>query len=397
MSHTADVPPDVPSALGELLALLHRADAAFDSVAVSYRVWRHEVRAAAAWRSEVERNRRRGASITSYASQDESVRPVETERVLRIWLAGDQAREEHQGDQRDSAYAVRDGDAWWAWDKRNGASSNQGDLTLGRDVGQEVSLMLDPTALLGALRFIPTGRGTVADRETFSADAVPRLTDPQRPPRAFELHQLGSGADRYALEVDAERGVLLQATAVHDGEAFHRITTDWVVFDQPIDPERFVFVAPAGEDVQPARGGHRVRHVALTEVQQLAAFVVLIPQRIPPDWKSRYAFIEASVRPPSAAAVSITYHAEDGHQGVSLTQYAAGDQDGQYALMIEHGGWQTIQRNDITIHVRALGGQAQAQLEHDGTFVSLISDTLTAEELTALAESLKPAPTATSF
>ncbi len=65
--------------------------------------------------------------------------------------------------------------------------------------------------------------------------------------------------------------------------------------------------------------------------------------------------------------------------------------------MIEHGGWQTIQRNDITIHVRALGGQAQAQLEHDGTFVSLISDTLTAEELTALAESLKPAPTATSF
>jgi hypothetical protein len=108
-SHAADVPPDGSSALGELLALLHGADAAFDSVAVSYRIWRHEVRAAAAWRSQVERDQRRGASITSYASRDESHRPVETERELCIWLAGDQVREEHQGDQRDGAYAVRDG------------------------------------------------------------------------------------------------------------------------------------------------------------------------------------------------------------------------------------------------------------------------------------------------
>lgn len=137
--------------------------------------------------------------------------------------------------------------------------------------------MLNPTPLLGALRFTPTGRGSLAGRKTITADAVPRLSDPRHPPRVFELHQLGSGADRYMLQVDAERGVLLEVVATRDGEPFHRITTQRIAFDHPIDPERFRFVPPPGEEVHPAGGPHRLKHVALTEAQHLAPFTVLIP------------------------------------------------------------------------------------------------------------------------
>lgn len=130
--------------------------------------------------------------------------------------------------------------------------------------------------------------------------------------------------------------------------------------------------------------------------QQLAPFTVLIPERLPPDWHSCYAFIEASRRPPSAACVSIDYHADDGHESVSLSEYAAGDQPDQYNLMIKHDEWQTITRNGIDIRVRP-GSQAQAHIERDGTFVFLTSETLTAEQLASLVAGLKPAPTTSSI
>ncbi|MBV9536762.1 MAG: hypothetical protein JO321_15265 [Solirubrobacterales bacterium] len=396
MSESAGLTRGDLSSLGALLALLHRADAAFDSVAATYRFWRHEERASAAWRAQIEEEKLRGAAITSFALHDDSDRPAETEEVLRIWRAGGCVREEREGGPRDGAYAVRDGDAWWAWDNRNGANSNQADLTVGYSVGEEVSLMLDPTPLLGALRFTPTGRGRVAGRETMTADAVPRLRDERRPSPAFELHQLGSGGDRYGLQVDAERGVLLEVVATRDGEPFHRITTERIAFDDPIDPERLRFVPPAGEEVRSAWGQHRLRHVPLTEAQQLAPFTVLVPERIPADWRSRYTFVEPSQRPPHAACVLINYHSDDGHESVSLSEYAAGEQPDQYDLMIKHDEWQTITRNGTDVRARAPGGQAQAYIERDGTFVFVSSDTLTAEQLAGLAAGLKPAPNTSS-
>src|ERR1700759_696830 len=203
--------------LGDLLALLHRADAAYDQVEASYRIWRHEERAAAARAAQVEQEKQRGAAISSYGFMDDSDRPVEVEEVLRVWRAEGRVREEHEGGWRNGAYLVRDGDAWWTWDEGNGAHSNEGNLTLGYSDGEQISLMLDPTPLLGSLRFTPTGRGRVAGRETISADGIPRLSGRRDRPHMFELYALGAGADRYALQVDAERGVLLEAVACRDG------------------------------------------------------------------------------------------------------------------------------------------------------------------------------------
>jgi hypothetical protein len=387
---------DLPS-LGELLALLHRADAAFDTVEASYRIWRHEERASAARLAQVEQEKRRGAAITSFfAYSDESDRPVEVEEVLRVWRAEGRLREEHEGGSRDGAYLVRNGDAWWTWDEHNGAHSNEGDLTSGYSDGEQISLILDPTPLLGTLRFTPTGQGRLVGRKTITADAVPRLSDRRDGRRVFALYALGGGADRYALQVDAERGVLLEAVAFRDGEPFHRITTEQVAFDQPIDPERFRFAAPADEEIRSPLSRHRAQPVPLAEAQQLAPFTVLVPERIPSDWRGSYTFIEPSQRPPLPACVSIHFRSDDGHESVSLSQYAVGDQPDQYNLMLKRDDWQTITRNGADVKVRAPGGQAQAHVERDETFVFLTSETLTAEQLTSIAARLKPAPAAPS-
>jgi hypothetical protein len=52
-------------ALGALLALLRRADSAFDRAQATYRIRRHEERAAAACHAETEEERR-GGSVTFY-------------------------------------------------------------------------------------------------------------------------------------------------------------------------------------------------------------------------------------------------------------------------------------------------------------------------------------------
>ena len=383
--------------LGALLALLHRADAAFDQVEVTYRIWRHTERAAAAWQAEIEDQKRRGAAITSYGYAGDDDTPVETEEVLRIWRAGDRVREEHHGGLRDGAYAVRDGDLWWQWNEHSGAMSNQDDPTVGSGVGEELSLMLDPTPLLGSLRFVPTGGGRVAGRDTITAVAVPRLRDPHRHSQTFELHGFGGGADRYTFEVDAQRGVLLEVTASRDGTPFQRITTEHIAFDHSIADERFTFEPPPGEQIQPTPGHHGLEHLPVPDAQRRAAFTVLIPARIPHDWHCTCAYIEPSVRPPSPAAVSLHYHSDDGHESVSLSEHAAADKPDQYDLMLLHGDWETTTRDGTEVRYRSLGTQAQACVERSQTFVFLMSETLAGDELATLAAGLKPAPSTTSL
>lgn len=136
------------------------------------------------------------------------------------------------------------------WDERNGAHINQDDPSVGSGVGDELQIMRNPTQLLSSPRIEPTGRSEVAGRATISARGIPRPQDARRGPPAFELHELGTGAGRYELEIDSEFGALLAATAVRNEQPFHRITTLAVAFDEPIPNETFRFEPPAGEPIQ---------------------------------------------------------------------------------------------------------------------------------------------------
>ena len=387
--------PDDASAsaggLGALLVLLHGADAPVHTVEVTYRVWRHRERAHAAFMADAEEQKRRGASISTYGRSGAQPEPAEYEETLRIWRAGERARVEHHGGDRDGYYAVTDGPLWWMWDERNGAHSNQDDPTVGGSFGDELQIMLNPVPLLSSLRFQPTGSSEVAGRPTITAHGIPRTQDtPHGPP--FELHELGTGADVYELEVDRQLGALLAVTAIRDQQPFHKITTLAATFDQPIPDETFQFEPPAGEQIQSRWGEERVEHVTLVEAQQQAPFTVLMPDTVPANWQVQCRLIRPTARPPSPMQIGLIYHSTDGHESISLSQFPAGGAN-PYRELGDGGGWETVTRGGIAMKTRpARWGQAQVELERDGTFVHLMSDNLTRDQVLTIAAGLRPAP-----
>ena len=382
--------------LGALLVLLHGADARVDTVEVIYRIWRHRERAHAAFVADAEEQKRRGASITSYGLGRAEPEPAESEETVRIWRAGERVRVEHHGGERDGYYAVTDGPLWWMWDERNGAHSNQDDPGVGSGIGEELQIMLNPVPLLSSLRFQPTGSSEVAGRTALSAIGIPRPQDTRHRP-AFELHELGTGADFYELEVDRQLGVLLAVTAIREKQPFHRITTLAAAFDQPIPDQTFRFELPAGEQIQSRWGEERVEHVTLVEAQQRAPFTVLMPDTIPANWQVQCRLIRPSERPPSPMQIGLIYHSTDGHESISLSQFPAGGSN-PYRELGDGEGWQTVTRGGIEMKARpARWGQAQVELERDGTFVHLMSDNLTRDQVLKIAAGLRPAPSTSSI
>jgi hypothetical protein len=392
-------PPHDPSAggigLGALLALLHGADAPLDTVEVTYRVWRHRGRAAAAFAADAEERKRRGASITSHGRGTAQPESAEVEETVRIWRAGQRVRVEHHGGERDGYYAVTDGPLWWMWDERMGARSNQEDPSVSGGFGDELQIMLNPVPLLSSLRFHLTGTSQVAGVPTITARGTPRPQDP-RHGGAFELHELGTGAEHYELEVDRQRGVLLDVTAIRDRQPFHRITTLAIQVGRPIPDAAFRFEPPAGEEIEPLHDEHRVENVTLTEAQQQAPFTVLMPDTVPASWQVQCRFIRASQRPPSPTQIGLIYCSVDGHESVSLTQAAAGPSN-PYSHLGDDEDWEDVTRDGIAMRTRpARWGQAQVELEHQGTFVHLMSDNLTRDQVLRIAAGLRPAPSTSS-
>jgi hypothetical protein len=384
--------------LGALLALLHGADAPLDTVEVIYRVWRHRERAHAAFLADAEEQKRRGASISFFGSGKAQPEPAEYEETVRIWRAGERVRVEHHGGERDGYYAVADGPLWWMWDERNGAHSNQDDPSVGSGVGEELQIMRNPTPLLSSLRFQPTGSSEVAGRPTIRARGVPRPQDARRGPPALELHELGTGADYYELEIDRQFGVLLAVTAVRGGEPFHRIMTVAAAFDQPIPDDTFRFEPPSGEPIQ-TRTWHEshVEHVTLVEAQQRAPFTVLMPDTVPANWQVQCRLIRPSERPPSPMQIGVIYCSTDGHESISLSEFPAGGSN-PYRELGDGEGWETVTREGIEMRARpATWGQAQVELEREGTFVHLMSDNLTQDQVLTIAAGLRPAPTTSSI
>ena len=390
------VPSDDAVGLGGLLVLLHGADAPVDTVEVTYRLWRDRKRAHAAFMADGEERKRRGASITSYGPGNADPEPVEYQETVRIWRAGERVRVEYHGGDRDGYYAVTDGPLWWVWDERMGARSNHDDPRVGGSFGHELQIMLHPIALLSSLRFNPTGRSSVAGRPTITAQGTPRRQDPAHG-GAFELHELGTGAEYYELEVDQQLGVLLAVSAIRDRQPFHRITTLAIRFGHPIAEETFRFQPPAGEQIEPLYDEHRVQHVTLTEAQQQTPFTVLMPDTVPPSWQVRCRLIKASQRPPSPTQIGLIYSSVDGHESVSLTQTAA-DGSNPYTQTGDAENWENVTRDGLPMRTRpARWGQAQVELERSGTFVHLMSDNLTRDQLLKIAAGLRPAPSTSSI
>jgi hypothetical protein len=383
------------SELARLLELLHGADESWSTLRARYRVVRHRERAQAAFLAAA---RRSGATISTFGrgAAAPAPAPVESEEVVSLWLERPhRARGEHAGGARDGAYGVRDGELWWSWDPRRGATSNSADPTVGSDTGRELELLFAPAPLLGALRFELVGQAALAGREAIVADARPRLEGRQTMPRDIALAQLGRGAERYRLQIDSERGLILACQAIRYEEPFHTIEALELELDLRLPEETFEFVAPEGEEVQPP-GSHRSelrRHCSIAEVQALAPFTVLVPERVPTSWTVHCTYFGGSERPPSGPGVSIHYRSDSGHEDLNISEGLADDFARQRIGTGED--WEEVTAGDRRVRVRGRGEQfpqSQLVLEHRGTHVLMVSNGLSREQLIALARVLEPAP-----
>jgi hypothetical protein len=95
--------------------------------------------------------------------------------------------------------------------------------------------------------------------------------------------------------------------------------------------------------------------------------------------------------------IGLIYNSVDGHESVSLTQTAA-DAGNPYKQIGDGEDWEKVTRGGISMRTRpARWGQAQVELEREGTFVHLMSDNLTRDQLLTIAAGLRPAPSTSSI
>lgn len=103
--------------------------------------------------------------------------------------------------------------------------------------------------------------------------------------------------------------------------------------------------------------------------------------------------MEAAQRPPTPASGLLSYRSDDGHQSISITQLAAADASRHYGGLLDDQNWQQVDSGGTSIRVAPADlPHAQAHLERHGTFVFLVSDTLTRDELVSIAADLRAAP-----
>lgn len=132
--------------------------------------------------------------------------------------------------------AVRDGDAWWRWDRDDGETA--GDLTQGAALPPILDLpLLTPARLLSTMWFEVTGKGTRAGRAVLAASAIPRQTT--------------SGVERYfEFEFDLEHGTPLRTTAFEAGEQINVTEILAVDYAPQITDTTFIFAKPPNNDSQ---------------------------------------------------------------------------------------------------------------------------------------------------
>jgi hypothetical protein len=232
-------------------ALLRDAQGSFQSVQITINVWRDHRREAHARRVDIEAARRRGGSVTSYSPVCDGELSETVESIL-VWSDANRLRLEVRDGPRDGFYGVAVEDRWWTWDPRAGARTGESEPNAVNHLLRPFDYMLDPGHLARLLDLRLTGRSQVLGRATLTAQALP-LPPTGLAGVTLALYPLGAGADQYRFEIDEERGVLLSATALHDGQPIQTRSVSAIRFDEPIPAMTFDFEAPEGEEVLSAQ------------------------------------------------------------------------------------------------------------------------------------------------
>ena len=173
-------------------------------------------------------------SVLTETPEDEIVA-----QASRLWLEGP-SRWRYEVDVPGGAAAVyvTDGALWWSYAPSIHAHSNESapDRYPGQREHQEWQLF-HPEEVLAALRVTSTRQEERDGRRVELIEAVAR---------ADRVPSLPSGADRYHLVIDRDRGIVLRMAASADGVEFSSVEITSLEMDLPLAPELFRVELPAG-------------------------------------------------------------------------------------------------------------------------------------------------------
>jgi outer membrane lipoprotein-sorting protein len=360
---------------------MHTSARRWRTIRASGSEWRHPVRSRRAWERLLPR--RGSRSVAIYGSTGERIEPEDVREPWRLWLhQPDRVRAEFMGED-ETVTAVIVGDRWWSWSASREVTTNQGDPhhSHGRGPGEA---LIDASSILPAVELDLVGTATFIGRPVFEVIATPSPIDEDNEESSDWLHaahDLGGGADEFALMVDAERGVLLRSEARIEGEPFRILEMEAVAFDE--DFENDVFAPPAGRGIETAGVP---RSVELAELPDAVPFTVLVPEH-PPFGVDYVDVHPADHRHGRSEQVHITFGSNwfgEEDRRFSLIESAEPlpaqeSMDWQNAGTVHFG-----EDRDIDPPLR------RVQLERMGTHVEVRSHSLGIEELLDLARSLVP-------
>lgn len=132
--------------------------------------------------------------------------------------------------------------------------------------------------------------------------------------------------------------------------------------------------------------------VSVTQAQRVAAFTVLVPDRLPAGWQQVHHCVYAD-RPSWSSAQVVLYYRSNIHgEQASISQVAAAGSLQHFGAMIGDESYQEVLRDGTPIKIRPAdrSPHAEAHLVRYGTFAYLSSLSLTTDELLTIAASLRP-------
>lgn len=385
--------------LGDFLELLQRSSTSFATAKGEFRVLKDVVVAQRAMQDLAQRSPRRSRTVgggsgsfsgSFFAPLGDDEGPEEPMlSSVRVWLERPDRYREESGEGDELGILVRDRERWWSYDPFMGAMTNEGEGESSRSMASgQLEALFTPVSLSAALEFEPLGSGETAGLSTVRARGHPHPEAGMFGSRA--LPSIGLGADDYEIEVDAKRGVVLRLSAWFKGESLISVEAARVSFDEPLEPDTFVFTAPDGAAPALERRAEP-EHIPVHEAAQRAPFPVFVIADVSEPWASFAIFTPARERPPVPAEVTLNYVAGNGAGTVIVRQRAQADATTSpiAAQPIER----EITREGLTIGItKALGTFSAVQLVREGTQIEIFSPDLDTDRLIALATRLRPAP-----
>lgn len=341
----------------------------------------------AAVANAMERWHRRPQGSTSqiYAIGPAVERPRFYEETTRLWVARpDKVREETEG--HHPQYGVSVGQTWWMYNEHQGAITNNGAPNHSAGLGQQFDLMLEPAQLLAHFDFELGSEVEHARRSVLRVHARGR---PERDERRF-LPPLPVGCEEADFLVDLEHGTLLRLTALFDGEPGVDLEITEIAYNEPIPPETFVFLPPAGETVEDITQQRGLRGEPIEDVVGRTSFPVFIATGLDGSWRLHAIHLPARRGQPHDH-VHLHYHRDDATHSFAIQQRAA-DEPLMFTAVSEPD---EIERNGEQLRLirptesLPLGS---VRLIREGTSIEITSDNLALERLLEIVDGLRPGP-----